>query len=381
MDATGPIALVAPAPAGPSDRPNGPITSDARVGPRPAAGPAEAAPPVDPTASSSAAGPAGTGRASADLPEPNSRLRAALDDLDRAWTLAAGRPPAASGPDVPLPPVGPSDAPGAASRGASAPPPAGGPATRTTDPETPGASVDEFWIGIDVARDGRRFAGPRAAAVLRALAGRLHRHLPPGASLVGDDRDGLSIRLPTAGHAAASGWVNRTLPGLLDDLTLDDDLARLHLRSAVHGPGGPVGAQLLVRLDRTHPRAPAGGGPAAGEPQRPSPPMRVAGRDAAASESSSAGSSGPPDQHDELTPAVPDRPAAPPQATAPVGRHDATGRTPFRPPSGLRRGGSGSRRRRSVPEPASDQPAGSTGTDGLGLADLLAGALAAYRGI
>ncbi len=120
---TGPIALVAPAPAGPSDRPNDPITSDARVGPRPAAGPAEAAPPVDPASSPAAgpSGPAGTGRASADLPEPNSRLRAALDDLDRAWTLAAGRPPAASGPDVPLPPVGSSDAPGAAAPGASAP--------------------------------------------------------------------------------------------------------------------------------------------------------------------------------------------------------------------------------------------------------------------
>ena len=96
---------------------------------------------------------------------------------------------------------------------------------------------------------GRRGAphGRRAAASA-AAGGGLPEHRRPGRP--GD---------PAAGHrpADAAGWMHRTFPGLLDDLTVDDDLARLHLRSVVYGADGPVGAQLLVRLDlmRTSPQA------------------------------------------------------------------------------------------------------------------------------
>jgi hypothetical protein len=64
----------------------------------------------------------------------------------------------------------------------------------------------------------------------------------------------------------------------------------------------------------------------------------------------------------------------PDEAAAPSGRHAATDRTPFRPPTSTHNPGSEGRRHRPDPEELPD-------TEGLGLADLLAGALAAYRGI
>jgi hypothetical protein len=65
------------------------------------------------------------------------------------------------------------------------------------------------------------------------------------------------------------------------------------------------------------------------------------------------------------------------------GRHEAGGRTPFRAAGVTGESGSeGNRHRRSGPE-SSSQPAQeeTQSTEGLGIADLLAGALAAYRGI
>jgi hypothetical protein len=74
------------------------------------------------------------------------------------------------------------------------------------------------------------------------------------------------------------------------------------------------------------------------------------------------------------------------------GRHDeATGRRPYLPDGVIVRPGTGGRRHRRSPDPTPDERdpvavpqaarADRQSTDGLGLADLLAGALAAYRGI
>ena len=92
---------------------------------------------------------------------------------------------------------------------------------------------------------------------------------------------------------------------------------------------------------------------------------------------------GPPDQHDELTPAVP-RPTGCPTASHGPGRPATM--PPAAPRSsrraGQRRGGSGSRGRAvPSPSPRPTSPPVLPAPTGLGLADLLAGALAAYRGI
>ena len=304
------------------------------------------------------------GSAAAAQP-PSGRLRAALDDLDRAWSLATAAP--------------------------ADPEPAPPPATR------PDAATG-CRITIDVARDGRRFAGPRAAAVLRTVAGRLHPRLPAGAHLGTDDRDGLWVELAAMEDGSAASWMHQTLPGLIDDLSLDHDLARLHLRSIVSDANGPVGAQLLVRLDQAPPSLsgallapePASGGASAcsasakcgcpteavistgdtGSPP-PGPPTEVV----------PPASTGP--GPDNGTPPAPvELPEQPVDAAPSGGRHHATGRTPFQPtgqppPNGRRR------RREPEPSPPSERPdhPNGSGTEGLGLADLLAGALAAYRGI
>ena len=201
---------------------------------------------------------------------------------------------------------------------------------------------------IDLARDGRRFAGRRAGAVVRTLADRLGDRLPSGARLRHDDADALSVVLPGWSRSPATEWMHRTLPGLFEDFVPDDDLPGTQLRAAVHDADGPVGAQLLQRLDR--------------------PRRRHATRDAL--------STGP------LWGSLP----AEPVATA-------------APPA------TGGRRHRRSAEDTSEQAAATSqdvmrdtkdvkdtasaagrteqadSTDGLGLADLLAGALAAYRGI
>ena len=174
-----------------------------------------------------------------------------------------------------------------------------------------------------------------------ALADRLGDRLPSGARLRHDDGDALSIVLPGWNRSPATEWMHRTLPGLFEDFVTDEDLPGTQLRAAVHDVDGPVGAQLLQRLD--------------------SPRRRHASRDEPST--------------------------APGWGSLPVGPGE----------SGARPDGEGRRHRRSSEEqlesvatgqdlvqdsaPGGRRAERADSTDGLGLADLLAGALAAYRGI
>ena len=73
-------------------------------------------------------------------------------------------------------------------------------------------------------------------------------------------------------------------------------------------------------------------------------------------------------------------PSASGETAAPSGRHAATDRTQFRPSPSSPNPGHVGRRHRPDPE-TSARPVEVPDTDGLGLADLLAGALADFRGI
>ena len=194
--------------------------------------------------------------------------------LTGSWTTAGrGASHGADGPRIddpgidPFPPaaIGFGDAgspgwlPGADTPAtASGADPLGSGSTRTGTPRTsPAQGLGDHteWcsIAVDIVRDGRRFAGPRVAAVLRTVVARLHLRLPVDVRIDTDDRDCIVVRFPDTGRASAATWMHHTLPELLDGLTLDADLARLHLRSVVWGEAGPVGAQLLVRLDQALP--------------------------------------------------------------------------------------------------------------------------------
>jgi hypothetical protein len=150
--------------------------------------------------------------------------------------------------------------------------------------------------------------------------------------------------------------------------------------------GGPVGADLIVGAvvagrDSSGGAAIGSGAPALGRegheavegPAGADPRssgdnrMPVAGREG---HEAVEGPVGAPSSGDNGAPVDP----GPDEAAAPRGRHAATDRTPFRPPTSTHNPGSEGRRHRTDPEEMPD-------TEGLGLADLLAGALAAYRGI
>ncbi|WP_433294010.1 hypothetical protein ACQPZQ_09100 [Pseudonocardia sp. CA-142604] len=121
------------------------------------------------------------------------------------------------------------------------------PADAAPAPAAP--DVEGSVVAIDVVRDGRRFAGKRAAAVVRSLADRLIDRLPPGARLRFDEADALSVVLSGWEHGDAVAWMHRTLPGLLSGVTSGEDMPGAHLRAAVHDADGPVGAQIMQRLD------------------------------------------------------------------------------------------------------------------------------------
>ncbi|GAA3103328.1 hypothetical protein GCM10010464_78290 [Pseudonocardia yunnanensis] len=129
------------------------------------------------------------------------------------------------------------------------------PADAPPAPEPVAPDVDGSVVAIDVVRDGRRFAGKRAAAVVRSLADRLVDRLPSGARLRFDEADALSVVLPGWDHGDAVAWMHRTLPGLLSGVTSGEDMPGAHLRAAVHDGDGPVGAQIMQRLDNVTSRS------------------------------------------------------------------------------------------------------------------------------
>ncbi|HEY4420110.1 MAG TPA: hypothetical protein VGN22_11360 [Pseudonocardia sp.] len=116
-------------------------------------------------------------------------------------------------------------------------------------PEPAAHDVEGSVVAIDVVRDGHRLAGKRAAVVVRSLADRLTDRLPSGARLRFDEADTLSVVLPGWEDGDAVAWMHRTLPGLLAGGTTGEDMPGAHLRAAVHDADGPVGAQIMQRLD------------------------------------------------------------------------------------------------------------------------------------
>ena len=316
--------------------------------------------------------PASVARATED---PESWLRAALADLDRVWgaTGPGGGPvrqndSRSSGTDF-------SAGRSAGGRSSGSSPAASGAKSGSGDPCT---------VMIDVARDGRRFAGRRAGVVIRAVADRLTDRLPQGARLRLVESDALSITLPGWDRAAATEWMHRMLPGLLEGFDAGEELPSAQLRAAVHDADGPVGAQILQSLERPvghrHGSEPERDTGRPGR-RRASEPEARASSDAAPDpgrrEAGYGTGSGGGQRHR--------RGAEESTERGEIG-HRASSRTTDR---GTDRGGSTSGDKSGAPgtATATDDAEGRTGraasdsTEGLGIADLLAGALAAYRGI
>ncbi|WP_281689832.1 hypothetical protein [Pseudonocardia thermophila] len=104
-------------------------------------------------------------------------------------------------------------------------------------------------VVIDLARDGRRFAGLRAASVIREFAEVLSEHVPDGSRMRFDEPYVLALVLPGWEATKATRWMYRTLPALLADFAASEDIPGVQLRATVHDVDGPFGAQLLHRID------------------------------------------------------------------------------------------------------------------------------------
>nr|MBA3907952.1 hypothetical protein [Pseudonocardiales bacterium] len=124
-------------------------------------------------------------------------------------------------------------------------------------------AVDGHAVGcvvvIDVVRAGASV--PDVAEVLREVSDRLTQRIPAGGRLRCEgDESALSVVLPGRTRSAATDWMQQTLPGVFADMA---DLGGAQrwatgttLRAAVHDTDGPVGAQLLQRLDFVASRSP-----------------------------------------------------------------------------------------------------------------------------
>ncbi len=96
-----------------------------------------------------------------------------------------------------------------------------------------------------------------AAPLLRHVRERLADRIPAGARLRLDDAEAaLSVVLPGQERSIAADWMHRTLPAVFHDAADCAGVVLLPLgtalRATLHDTNGPVGAQLLQRLDRVH---------------------------------------------------------------------------------------------------------------------------------
>ena len=117
------------------------------------------------------------------------------------------------------------------------------------------ASAMGCVVVVDVVCAGA--AVPAGTALLARLVAELTNRIPSGARMRLDESEStLSVVMPGQERAVAAGWMHRTLPGVFHDVAASDDGALpvgSALRATVHDTDGPVGAQLLQRLDAGRP--------------------------------------------------------------------------------------------------------------------------------
>jgi hypothetical protein len=117
--------------------------------------------------------------------------------------------------------------------------------------DRPGSSAMGCVVVVDVVCAGA--AVPEATALLARLVADLTDRVPAGARMRLDESEStLCVVMPGQERTVAAGWMHRTLPAVFHDVAASDDGALpvgSALRATVHDTDGPVGAQLLQRLE------------------------------------------------------------------------------------------------------------------------------------
>jgi len=116
----------------------------------------------------------------------------------------------------------------------------------------PGLGVVGCVVVVDLVCAGEPVT--TGSALLRGVMERLADQIPVGSRLRVDDAgSALSVVLPEHDRTGACDWMHRTLPAVFRGTAAPNDPVLpvgTALRATVHDTDGPVGAQLLQRLDR-----------------------------------------------------------------------------------------------------------------------------------
>jgi hypothetical protein len=234
-------------------------------------------------------------------------------------------------------------------------------------------------VVLDVVRAGA--AQSEVGGLLREVGDRVTRRIPTGARLRGEaDGSALSVVLSGRERSVAIDWMHQTLPAVfaeVADLETPSPWAKgTALRAAVHDTNGPVGAQLLQRLDLVAPQV--DGGRARHDPR---PPVVRWGVPILAG---SGGRRRRPD--DGYSTEVPGDDCLNSRRTDETARPETPPAEVAHGPTAHVAGGQAEADGVAAPVSANSQKQtheeeSEFSVEGLGLADLLAGALAAYRGI
>jgi hypothetical protein len=146
-------------------------------------------------------------------------LRSTIAELDRVW----GKPDALSSASLPI------DRPEPMTTAAS-----------ESEPDDVGTSVV-----LDLMDGDRRVGSPDAERVLRGLTERLRRHLPSRGRVRTEDPSTLRIDLPGRNRAETAAWLHPVLRDLAASVDVGGELRGARLRGTVHGTDGATGVQLI----------------------------------------------------------------------------------------------------------------------------------------
>ncbi|MEU7814547.1 hypothetical protein [Pseudonocardia sp. NPDC049154] len=257
-------------------------------------------------------------------------------------------------------------------------------------------------VVLDLVDGDRRIGSPEAERVLRGLTDRMRVHLPSRSRVRSGDPSTLRVDLPGRDRSETAAWLHPVMRDLAASVDGGAELRGARLRGTVHGTDGVTGVQLIQDLEPSPPAGRSNGRTSAAAFRMEDLAVRPgSGGRRHRRAAGSAGVEGARTADDEGDPAR-STTAAPAAASTTPAPADGAGSAGAPARDGRRAGPEGAPTDRTAdsdstatgPARNADAPTGSgdgtepdgaaakgTSNESLGLGDLLAGAMAAYRGL